>query len=153
MLGPSYLQWDDVLCGIFLLINDDVPVHEDIIEQEELTGFGLLPAGLGEDALPHQDPTCQRTRSQLTFQRDSPALPWDCQRLAGRPEALLHIRDPPGVGRGVDCNTIEIQLAHVDKVIAVSSDIGSDNTQVAGLAWTTLVSLTSEEGEIRHQTK
>ena len=57
MLGPSYLQWDDVLCGIFLLINDDVPVHEDIIEQEELTGFGLLPAGLGEDALPHQDPT------------------------------------------------------------------------------------------------
>ena len=35
-----------------------------------------------------------------------------CKRLTGGPEALFHIRDPPCVGRGVDCNTIEIQLAH-----------------------------------------
>ena len=43
-----------MLGGIFLLINDDVPVHEDIIEQKELPGFGLLPAGLGEHPLSHQ---------------------------------------------------------------------------------------------------
>ena len=57
MVGPSYLQWNDVLCCIFLLINDDVPVHEDIIEQEELPGLGLLPAGLGQHALSHQNST------------------------------------------------------------------------------------------------
>ena len=46
-----------MLCGILLLINDDIPVHEDIIEQEELPGFWLLPAGLGEHSLSNQDST------------------------------------------------------------------------------------------------
>ena len=54
MFCPSYLQWYDVLRRIFLLINDDVPVHQDIIEQKELPGFGLLPAGLGQPPFAHQ---------------------------------------------------------------------------------------------------
>ena len=55
--------------------------------------------------------------------------------MTGGPEALFHIRDPPGVGRGVDCNTIEIQLAHVDKVIAVMSAQISDLTTHRWPAW------------------
>ena len=31
-----HLQGDDVLCCVFLLVDDDAPVHEDVIEQEEL---------------------------------------------------------------------------------------------------------------------
>ena len=52
----SHLQGDDVLCCVFLLVDDDAPVHQDVIEQEELTWLGLPSAGLGEDALPHQHP-------------------------------------------------------------------------------------------------
>ena len=32
----SHLQGDDVLCCVFLLVDDDAPVHEDVIKQEEL---------------------------------------------------------------------------------------------------------------------
>ena len=58
-----------MLCGVFLLVDDDAPVHEDVIEQEELSGLGLPSAGLGEDALPHQHPP--RDTQRLTNRRPS----------------------------------------------------------------------------------
>lgn len=45
------LQWDDVLLIVFLLLDDDVAVHQDVIEEEELPCFGLFAAQFCEDAL------------------------------------------------------------------------------------------------------
>ena len=33
-----------MLCGIFLLLDDDIAIDEDVIEQEELSGLQFLPA-------------------------------------------------------------------------------------------------------------
>ena len=46
-----------MLGGVLLLVDDDVPVHEDVVEEEELARFGFLSAGLGEYSLSDQDPT------------------------------------------------------------------------------------------------
>ena len=58
-----------MLCGVFLLVDDDAPVDEDVIEQEKLSGLGLPSAGLSEDALPHQHPPGDTQR--LTNRRPS----------------------------------------------------------------------------------
>ena len=33
----SHLQRYDVLCGVLLLVDDDAPVHQDVVKQEELS--------------------------------------------------------------------------------------------------------------------
>ena len=83
----SYIfQWYDVLLVVLLLVDDDVSVDEEVVEEEELPGLELLPAGLGEDALAHQDPAGH------------------AQGLARVPEAALHESDASGVGLRIHCN-------------------------------------------------
>ena len=48
-----------MLGGVLLLVDDDVPVHEDVVEEEELSRFGFFSAGLGEYSLSDQDPTLE----------------------------------------------------------------------------------------------
>ena len=100
----SDLKRDDVLRGVFLLVDDDAPVHEDVVEEEELPGLGLPPAGLGEHALAHQH------------------APRHAQGLPGGPEARLHIGDPLGVGGGVDCNTVQIELIVTHAMLCYQHD-------------------------------
>ncbi len=40
-----------MLFVIFLLVDDDVAVHEQIVEEKELPGFGLLPARFSQHSL------------------------------------------------------------------------------------------------------
>lgn len=95
-----------MLGGVLLLIDNDVPVHEDVVKEEELSRFGFLSAGFGEDTLSDQDPTLKMSGGYQRYQWTG--LTRDGQRLTSRPEALFHVRDPPGVGCRVDCNTIQI---------------------------------------------
>lgn len=83
-----------MLCGIFLLLDDDIAIDKNVIEQEELSGLQFLPAGLGEDPLTHEDSARQR------------------ERLTRRPKTLLNLGDPLSIGHAVHCNTIQVQLAH-----------------------------------------
>ena len=40
-MSDSHLQGDDMLCCVFLLVDDDASIHEDVIEQEELQALGV----------------------------------------------------------------------------------------------------------------
>lgn len=62
----------DVLFVVFLLANDDVAVNEDVVEQEELSGFRSLAAHF-----------CEHTLADEHAARDE-------QRLTGAAEAALH---------------------------------------------------------------
>ncbi len=77
-----------MLLVVFLLVDDDIPVHKEVIEEEELSGFQLLPACLGEHALAHQHSS------------------GDAEGLPRRPEAALDEGDAPGVGLAVHCNRV-----------------------------------------------
>lgn len=44
-----------MLLVVLLLLNDDVPVNQDVIEEEELSRFGLFATEFSEDALSDQD--------------------------------------------------------------------------------------------------
>jgi hypothetical protein len=44
-----------MLLVVFLLVNDDIPVHQEVVKQEELPGLRLLPARLREYTFAHQD--------------------------------------------------------------------------------------------------
>lgn len=45
-INSDVFQRDYVLLIVFLLLDDDVAVNKNVIEQEELPRFGLLPAQL-----------------------------------------------------------------------------------------------------------
>ena len=49
-----------MLFVVFLLVDDYVAVDKQVVEEEELPGLGLLPAGLGQHPLTHQHTTCTR---------------------------------------------------------------------------------------------
>lgn len=72
-----------MLLVVLLLLDDDVAVHQDVVEEEELTGLRLLAAEFGEDALANQHAA------------------GDCQRLTCGTKAALNHRDPLGVGLAV----------------------------------------------------
>ena len=72
-----HLQGDDVLFCVFLLVDDDAPVHKYVIKQEELQevkivlnlpmrghyylyGLRKFSYSHGEEALPHQHSTRHR---------------------------------------------------------------------------------------------
>lgn len=74
------LQRDDVLLIVFLLQDDDVAVHQDVIEEEELPGFGFFAAQLCENTLPDEHST------------------WDGQRLTCCAKACFHEPDALRVG-------------------------------------------------------
>ena len=58
-IGPSYLfQRNNMLFVVFLLVDDYVAVDKQVVEEEELPGLGLLPAGLRQDTLTHQHSPC-----------------------------------------------------------------------------------------------
>ena len=57
-----------MLGGVLLLVDDDVPVHEDVVEEEELARFGFLSAGLGENSLSDQDPTLKMSGGYQRYQ-------------------------------------------------------------------------------------
>ena len=80
---------NDVLLVVFLLADDDVAVHQEVVEEEELPGFGLLPAGLCEHALADEHPAGHG------------------QGLSRGAETALDQRDPPGVRLAVHCNQKE----------------------------------------------
>ena len=42
-----------MLSSVFLLVDDDISVHEDVVEEKELARLGFLPAGFCEDSLSH----------------------------------------------------------------------------------------------------
>ena len=64
-------------------MDEDGPIDQDVIEEEELPGLVGPPACLVEDPFPHQNPSR------------------NTQGLACRPEATLHILDSPLVSTGV----------------------------------------------------
>ena len=47
-----------MLFVVFLLVDDYVAVDKQVVEEEELPGLGLLPAGLRQDTLTHQHSPC-----------------------------------------------------------------------------------------------
>ena len=50
-------QGNYVLLVVFLLVDDNVAVDEQVVEEEKLPGLGLLPTGLGQHPLAHQNAT------------------------------------------------------------------------------------------------
>lgn len=74
------LQRDDVLLVVLFLLDDDVAVHQDVVEEEELSGFGSFAAQLCENALSDQHST------------------WDGQRLTCCAKACFHDPDALRVG-------------------------------------------------------
>lgn len=54
-LQLDFFERYDVLFVVFLFSNDDISVHENVVEQEELSGFGSLAAHLCEDAFADED--------------------------------------------------------------------------------------------------
>ena len=44
----------DMLLVVLFLVDNNVPVHQQIVEEEKLPGFGLFPASFSQDALAHQ---------------------------------------------------------------------------------------------------
>ena len=48
-----------MLLVVFLLVDDNVAVDEQVVEEEKLPGLGLLPTGLGQHPLAHQNATCK----------------------------------------------------------------------------------------------
>ena len=46
-----------MLLVVLLLVDDDVPVDEEVVEQKELARFGFLPTSLGQHPLPNQHAT------------------------------------------------------------------------------------------------
>ena len=90
------LKGNDVLLVVLLLVDDDVAVHEEVVEEVELSRLRLLAAHLGEDALADEDTA-----------RDAQGLP-------GAAETGLDQRNAPGVGFAVHCKSIEALLRHCE---------------------------------------
>ena len=65
---------------VFFLLKDDISINKNIIEEEKLSRFWFLPAGLGQDSLANQNSA------------------GDTQRLTGGSEAGLNKGDAPCVG-------------------------------------------------------
>ena len=40
-----HLKWSDVLFGVLDIGNQNCTIHQDIIEQEKVSGFDAIPAG------------------------------------------------------------------------------------------------------------
>lgn len=51
------LEGDDVLLVILLLANNDIAVHEDVVEEEKLPGLRPFAAHLCENAFANEDAT------------------------------------------------------------------------------------------------
>lgn len=74
-----------MLFVVFLLPDHNVPVHQDVVEEEKLAGFCPLAAHLRENTLTHED-TSQ-----------------DGQGLSGTSEATLYHGYSPGICLTVHC--------------------------------------------------
>lgn len=88
-----------MLLVVLLLADHDVAVHENVVEQEELTGLRPFAAHFRQDALADQH------------------APGNRQRLAGATEAVLHHCDAARIRLTVDCGF---------RVFVVSHEIGKN---------------------------
>lgn len=78
-----------MLLVIFLLVDNDVAVDQEVVKEKELPGFGFLPTHFREDSFPDKDSS-----------RDG-------ERLTGAAETALDQCNAPSIGLTVHCKERE----------------------------------------------